>query len=45
MIEELGAWARTFAAQGVTLSVHNPRSLLAAALPVYEWPVAEGDNG
>lgn len=41
MIEELGRWAEAFAAQGVTMSVHNPRSLLAGTLPVHEWPSVE----
>lgn len=35
MIETLGSWAEELAARGVTLSVYNPRSLLAAVLPVY----------
>jgi len=35
MIENLGSWARELAAQGTTLSVYNPRSLLVPALPLY----------
>ncbi len=35
MIETLGAWGNELAAHGVTLSVYNPRSLLAGVLPVY----------
>lgn len=35
LVEQLGRWRTIFAAQGVELSVYNPRSLLAAKLPVY----------
>jgi hypothetical protein len=31
----LGSWASLMARRGITLSVYNPRSLLAGALPVY----------
>jgi hypothetical protein len=36
MVENIGRWAGTLRAQGVELLVYNPRSLLAAELPVYE---------
>jgi hypothetical protein len=35
LIQTLGEWARVLASEGVTLSVHNPLSLLAEVLPVY----------
>jgi hypothetical protein len=35
IVEALGIWARWLAGEGVELSVLNPRSLLAAELPVY----------
>jgi hypothetical protein len=35
MVELLGLWAKRFSTEGVELSVYNPRSLLAEALPVY----------
>lgn len=34
MVDYLGPWGRLLSAQGVTLSVYNPRSLLAQVLPV-----------
>lgn len=36
MVELLGRWRAAFAREGVELEVYNPRSLLAAVLPVYE---------
>ena len=36
LVETMGTWARWFADRGVKLFVHNPRSLLAATVPV--WP-------
>jgi hypothetical protein len=36
IVTVLGTWRKLLAASGVTLSVYNPRSLLAAELPVYE---------
>lgn len=36
VVELLARWGREFARDGVTLSVYNPRSLLAEVLPVYE---------
>ncbi len=36
LVEAFGAWGRLFRDEGVELSVYNPRSLLAATLPVYE---------
>jgi hypothetical protein len=42
MVDLLGAWAGVFAREGVTLSVYNPRSLLARVLPVYPPPEAPG---
>lgn len=41
MIENLGRWGRELQARGTTLSVYNPRSLLADALPVYPRPGRE----
>ena len=38
MIENLGRWARMFEERGGKLFVYNPRSLLAATLPVYSSP-------
>jgi glycosyltransferase involved in cell wall biosynthesis len=35
VIEQMGEWARMLAASGVSLSVYNPRSLLAGVLPVF----------
>ena len=35
MVELMGEWRQALAAEGVRLSVYNPRSLLAAVLPVY----------
>lgn len=35
MVVALGAWRRWLEARGVQLSVYNPRSLLAAELPVF----------
>lgn len=35
MVENLGRWALELRERGVELSVYNPRSLLADALPVY----------
>jgi hypothetical protein len=40
LIRTLGEWARVLDAEGVTLSVHNPRSLLSEVLPVYGRPAA-----
>lgn len=36
----MDAWSRKMAADGVRLSVYNPRSLLAQVLPLYEKPAA-----
>jgi hypothetical protein len=36
IVELMDSWSRSLAADGVALSVHNPRSLLASVLPVYE---------
>lgn len=38
-VELLGEWGRWLRAEGVELEVYNPRSLLAAVLPVYAAPV------
>lgn len=35
MVENMGRWAEALRAQGIELLVYNPRSLLAASLPVY----------
>jgi hypothetical protein len=35
IVRTLAAWTELFAAKGVSLSVYNPRSLLAAAMPVH----------
>lgn len=35
LVELMGRWAAVFAERGVTLTVYNPRSLLAAVMPVY----------
>jgi len=35
LVELMGDWAALFARHGVTLTVYNPRSLLAAVMPVY----------
>jgi hypothetical protein len=37
MIETFRQWSEIFVESGVTLSVHNPRSLIAGPLPVYQW--------
>jgi hypothetical protein len=37
VIEMMGRWAREMSAAGVELTVYNPRSLLARAIPVFEW--------
>jgi hypothetical protein len=42
VIELLGAWTRTFAARGVTVSVYNPHSLLRDVMPVYDATSAVG---
>jgi hypothetical protein len=39
LVENLGTWARRFAAEGVQVFVYNPRSLLARTLPV--WPTSQ----
>ncbi len=36
VIQFLGYWHDLLATEGITLSVHNPRSLLAEVMPVYE---------
>ena len=36
MIELLGSWTKLFAADGVSLSVYDSRSLLSQSLPVFE---------
>lgn len=36
VVDLMGGWAKLFAREGVRLSVYNPRSLLAGALPLYE---------
>jgi hypothetical protein len=36
IVELMGEWREVFERDGVTLSVYNPRSLLAGTLPVYE---------
>jgi hypothetical protein len=36
IVELMGEWRRYFEAEGVRLSVYNPRSLLASVVPVYE---------
>jgi hypothetical protein len=33
----ISGWRADLAAEGVSLSVHNPRSLLAEVLPVFRW--------
>lgn len=38
LVEHLGRWSALFSADGVELSVYNPRSLLATQLPVYTGP-------
>lgn len=35
LVEQLGRWGEGFRAEGVSLEVYNPRSLLARVLPVY----------
>ena len=35
VVEQMEAWGRALAAEGVTLSVYNPHSLLADVLPVF----------
>ena len=35
IVDSLGAWRDRFAAEGVQLFVHNPRSLLTSRLPVW----------
>ena len=35
LVEALGGWRQWLLAEGVEMTVYNPRSLLAAALPVY----------
>jgi hypothetical protein len=37
LVDALGSWREWLAGEGVELSVHNPRSLARAALPVYEF--------
>jgi hypothetical protein len=39
VVEQMDAWGRTLAEDGVTLSVYNPRSLLAEVLPVFAQAV------
>jgi hypothetical protein len=39
IVDILRVWASRFASQAVELMVYNPRSLLAAVLPVYSGPV------
>jgi hypothetical protein len=36
LVETLGAWRASLRAEGVELEVYNPRSLLAAAVPLYD---------
>jgi hypothetical protein len=38
VVDQMEIWARSLADEGVRLSVYNPRSLLADALPVYRLP-------
>ena len=38
LVEQLGEWGRLMGAEGVSLEVYNPRSLLAKVLPVYAGP-------
>lgn len=46
LIENLGRWAQEFEEHGVSLFVYNPKSLLAATVPVYpRAPVSEGSMG
>lgn len=40
VVDVLSRWGELLAADGVELSVYNPRSLLAGPLPVYRSPVA-----
>ena len=42
MVENMGSWAEALRAQGIELLVYNPRSLLAAELPVYAGRSAVG---
>jgi hypothetical protein len=37
LIELMADWRVELAGEGIALSVHNPRSLLAGALPVFRW--------
>jgi hypothetical protein len=37
-VERVGSWRRDLEARGVSMSVHNPKSLLASVLPVFSWP-------
>lgn len=36
LVDLMSRWAADFGVQGVTLNVHNPRSLLAGVLPLYD---------
>jgi hypothetical protein len=42
VVEQMRDWARMLADEGVSLSVYNPRSLLADVVPVYRLPVHAG---
>lgn len=42
VVEQMTEWGRVLAAEGVRLSVLNPRSLLADVLPLYRLPVPAG---
>ncbi|MFN2628961.1 MAG: hypothetical protein ABR569_10045 [Gaiellaceae bacterium] len=37
VVEMMGRWRRVMAADGVELTVYNPRSLLIRELPVFSW--------
>lgn len=40
IVDTLGRWRELLAPEGVELLVHNPRSLLAAVMPVFSWEAA-----
>jgi hypothetical protein len=37
LVALIAGWRADLAAEGVSLSVHNPRSLLSSVLPVFRW--------
>ena len=45
IVNDMGRWVTWLNAQGVSISVHNPRSLMTEVMPVFEWNSIASDGG